>query len=683
MASRIGIDVGGTFTDAIIVDDETHAIERVKTLTTAEDQSIGTLDAVRKLTEGGRDVRLIVHGYTVGLNAALTRRGAKTAMLVTAGHRGLVDTGRLWRPFDESLYDSTWERPHDVRPIVDRRFRREVPERLREDGEVLLGIDEDAVREELAFIKSNDVTSVGICFIHGYAHPKHEQRVRELVAEVLPDAYVQTSEIWPLAREYERSFVVMLDAYTGPPVIRYLENLERRLAEEGVDARLEIMQMDGGLRTSSAVRRAPIYTLQSGPVAGLLGAEFYTRELLDTDNLVCVDIGGTSTDIGIIADGEAEVTNEWQLEHGIPLSITTLDVRSIGAGGGSLIHVDELGSLGVGPESAGSEPGPACYGRGGTNPAMTDAYVSLGVLQPELFLGGAMTLDVAAANAALESVAEPLGIGPEELARGAYEIANVKIAAAVREMTVDRGMDPRSFSLMAYGAAGPMHAVAVARLLDIQEVVVPYFPGGFSAFGMIASRSKTSYSAAILEPLLDVGASRLREILGDLERRCREDLTEDGISADAIEVSYTYKGMYAGQGHDSRQPLPSTIDEQSLNETADRFHDFYDARFGYRAPEIPIVVTSVMATATGPAPKLELPAATGRRSGGLEDAVTLRRPLHLGATAVEGAFYDRDRLIEGDEIAGPAVIDDRLGTIVVNAGAMARVAEHGVLRITV
>jgi len=246
----------------------------------------------------------------------------------------------------------------------------------------------------------------------------------------MPDAYVQTSEVWPLAREFDRTFVVMLDAYTGPPVDRYLRRLEQRLGEAGFDTRVEIMRMDGGLRRIDSVRTAPVYTLQSGPVAGLLGAETYSRELLDGKDLVCVDIGGTSTDLGVVHEGSAEVTNDWELEHAIPLSITTLDVRSIGAGGGSLIGSDQVGSLTVGPESAGSEPGPACYGRGGTRPAMTDAYVVMGLLQPDLFLGGEMELDREAAVAALSSVAEPLGLDAVDLAEGAFAIANTKIAAA-------------------------------------------------------------------------------------------------------------------------------------------------------------------------------------------------------------------------------------------------------------
>ena len=349
------------------------------------------MEVIRRLVEDPTKVTSFHHGYTVGLNAALTRTGARTGMLVTAGHRDLVDIGRLWRPFDENLYDPTWRRPHEERPLVPRRYRREVPERLREDGATLVELDEQEARRQIEFLRDEGIESVGICFLHGYEHPKHEQGAYELVKDIMPVAYVQTSKVWPLPREFERTFVVMLDAVTGPPVVLYLDRLERRLAEVGLDTRVELMRVDGGLRSPRSVREAPIYTLQSGPVAGLLGAEHYARELLGGRDLVCLDIGGTSADLGVVTSGSGEVTNEWQLEHGIPLAVTMLDVRSIGAGGGSVISTDEVGSILVGPESAGADPGPACYGRGGDQPAMTDAYVAMGLLQPDLFLGGEMT----------------------------------------------------------------------------------------------------------------------------------------------------------------------------------------------------------------------------------------------------------------------------------------------------
>jgi N-methylhydantoinase A len=684
MTSRVAVDVGGTFTDAVMLDERTGRISRAKVLTDPVDQSLGTVSAIRALAPNPRSVSDFSHGYTVGLNAALTRRGAKTGMLSTAGHRDTVDTGRAWRPFDDRLYDPTWLRPHEARPIVERRHRRDIPERLSADGTVLLELDEAGVRREVEFLKSEGVESVGICLINGYEHRVHEERIRQIVNDVIPDAYVQTSEIWPLAREFERSFAVMLDAYTGPPVVRYLDQLETRLKAEGFSARVEIMQMDGGLRTSASVRAAPVYTLQSGPVAGLLGAQYYAREFLDNRSLVCLDIGGTSSDIGVIVDGAPEVTNEWELEHAIPLPITTLDVRSIGAGGGSIIKIDDVGSLLVGPESAGSDPGPACYGRGASSPALTDAYVALGLLQPDLFLGGKMKLDVSAARAALAGVGGRIGLEDVAVAEGAYELANTKLAASVSAMTIARGMDPREFSLFSYGAAGPMHAVAVARDLGMREVVVPYYPGGFSAFGMLASRKRVEYSQALMQPLQSIAGPELTRIAEELAERARTDLLDQGVREAEIQIEFAYYAMYHGQGQDNRLALPSPpFSPEVLAEVAASFHRYYDRRFGYRAPEIPIIVTALSAVGFGPQPGLALPTALGERSGGLEAAEQTRADIRLDRRLQHDApIYDRTRLVPGDELAGPAIIDDQLGTIVLLPESIATVDQHGTLRIT-
>lgn len=684
---RVGVDVGGTFTDGVAFDEGTGEITRTKVLTTAHDQSEGTLAAVTRLAGGvPGNVTSFHHGYTVGLNAGLTRQGAKAGMLVTTGFRDLADTGRMARPFGDDLYDATWTRPGEERPLVRRRYRREVRERVKFDGEVLLDIDEEATRREIEFLKAEGIESVGICFMHGYQHPDHERRVRELVEEIIPGAYVQTSRIWPLAREFERTYVVMLDAVTGPPVVAYLDNLERRLAEHGFDARIEIMQVDGGLRTSEASKRAPVYTLMSGPVAGILGAEFYSRELLDGRSLACLDIGGTSSDLGLVREGHAELTNEWQLEHGIPLAVTMLDVRSIGAGGGSLIRLDEVGSITVGPESAGSEPGPACYGRGGQTPAMTDAYVMMGLLQPDLFLGGEMELDVDAARKTLDRTGEPIGLSAQQLAEGAYAIANAKIAAAIGSITVERGLDPRDMSLCAYGAAGPMHSVAVARELDIADVIVPYFPGGFSAFGMTVGTSRVEHAQSVMATMDQLSPAQFAETTAELAERCREDLRSQGIPEDRIEISFGYYAMYAGQGMDNRLTLPSTFDDAALAQVAEDFHTFYDWRYGYKAPEIPIFVTSVAAVGVARKAAVKLPdlADRGAAGGSIEDAVIRRAELRLdGAVHGDAPFYDRDSLRVGDEVAGPCIIDDRLGTVVVNDGAVAHVLPHGTLRITV
>lgn len=681
--SRAGVDVGGTFTDAVFLQPD-GTIKRGKVLTTADDQSKGTVEALRQVVDDPSELTSFHHGYTVGINAALTRRGAKAGLLATAGHRDLLDIGRLWRPFDDPLYDPTWQRPHEANPIISRRHRREIPERMREDGEILVALDEDATRQELELLRADGVEAIAISFMHGHQHPAHEERVRELVAEVMPEAYVQTSEIWPVSGEFERAFVVALDAYTGPPVVSYIAKLEQRLADEGFEVGIDIMQMNGGLRSSASVRERPVFTLQSGPVAGLLGAQYYSRELLDRRSLVCLDIGGTSTDLGVIRDGDAEVTNEWELEHAIPLAITTLDVRSIGAGGGSLIQVDEVGSLRVGPESAGSKPGPACYGLGGTTPAMSDAYVTMGLLQPNLFLGGEMQLDRDKAIEAMDVVGARLGLSAERLAHGAWDIMNTNIAAAVRAMTINRGLDPRDCSLFPYGGAGAMHAVSVARELSIPEVIVPYFPGGFSAFGMIVSRKRVEYSAAVMEPLQVLGASGMNEAIERISAQCVSDLIGQGVAAEDVELSVAYYGMYGGQSWDSRVPIhQSRLVDDDIARLTDEFHAFYLDRFGYKAEDMPIIVTSVAVTGSAPAPSITLPEGEERApSGSLEEAVIQRSRLYLDHQWHEDVpFYDRAKLVLGDEIAGPAMIDDRLGTITVNGGANARVGKVGTLHI--
>jgi N-methylhydantoinase A len=682
--ARAGVDVGGTFTDAVYLQED-GTIRRGKVLTTAHDQSEGTVTALKQVVDDPAQLTSFHHGYTVGINAALTRRGAKAALLATAGHRDLLDIGRLWRPFDERLYDPTWQRPHEANPLISRRLRREVKERMREDGEVLVSLDEEATRRELELLKSDGVEAVAISFMHGHQHPRHEERVRELVEEVMPGAYVQTSRIWPVSGESERAFVVALDAYTGPPVVKYVGQLEQRLREEGFDVGVEIMQMNGGLRSSAGVKEMPVYTLQSGPVAGLLGAQFYSQQLLDRRSLVCLDIGGTSTDLGVVREGDAEVTNEWELEHAIPLGITTLDVRSIGAGGGSLIQVDEVGSLSVGPESAGSNPGPACYGLGGTTPAMSDAYVTMGLLQPNLFLGGDMTLYPDKAIAAMESVGSRLGLSAVELAQGAWDIMNTNIAAAVRAMTINRGLDPRDCSLFPYGGAGAMHAVSVARELNIPEVIVPYFPGGFSAFGMIVSRKRVEYSAAAVKPMEALGVDGMNELIDGLTGKCRADLAAQGVPDEDVTIAVSYYGMYGGQSWDSRLPIDKHhLQEGDIEQLTADFHAFYLDRFGYKAEEMPIIVTSVAVTGYGPPPEISLSEVEGAQTAAanVEDAIVQRGALYLDHVQHENiAFYDRGRLATGHEIAGPAVIDDKLGTITVNAGATARVGTFGTLHI--
>ncbi|MBI5921816.1 MAG: hydantoinase/oxoprolinase family protein [Betaproteobacteria bacterium] len=687
----VGIDVGGTFTDAVIYNEVDSTLHRTKVLTTAGDQSIGVLKAFQEfykdLDIDSTEIRRFNHGYTVGINAALTRTGAKTGLLCTKGHREKLDSGGLDRPFDvNTLYNPYWQRPHQIRPIVPRRYRREIAERIREDGSVILSLSEEDVRREVEFLRSEGVESISICFINSYLAPKHEERVKEIVQEIFPEAYVQTSQIHPVAGELKRTWIVTLDAYCGPAINTYLQRLKFRMNEEiSYNGEIFIMQMGGGLRTVETIVQAPVNTLQSGPVAGMLGSEYYSRSVLGGKDLVCFDVGGTSTDIGLVKENKADVTTDWELENSIPCGIPAVDVRSIGAGGGSLIIVDEMGSLRVGPESAGSKPGPACYRLGGIQPAVTDACVAMGLIQSELFLDGKMKLDKSLAIQALKNVGDKINMDPITLAQGAYEIVTLNIAEAIDKMLISKGLHPKGFSLMAFGAAGPMFAVNTARELSIPEVVVPYFPGGFAALGMLTSRLKAEHAMSPMEKLDAIGPDRLNALYKEIEESCIKDLEYQGVARKDIKLERIQCGMYQGQSWDQRVSVPvETYTEMNFHGLRKAFDDYYDTVFGYKAEEIPIFLTTIGAIAYGPEPKIQLPQIAAGTEKPPSDAIVFHRELFLDRkTYKEAPFYDRFKLKAGNQIHGPAVIDDHLSTIVVNEGAVASVDSYGNLIIKV
>ena len=681
---RLGVDVGGTFTDGVAHDLDTGQLIRMKVSTTPEDQANGTVTLLEQFPFAPDQVASFNHGATVGLNAVLTRGGARTGLLCTAGFRDLLDIGQLYRPDGDDLYDPQWIRPHQARPLVHRRHRREISERLRDDGTVHEALDEQAARRELEFLRAEGVESVAICLINAYADDAHERRLRELIAEVLPDAYVQVSSVQARAGEYKRTFAVVLDAYAGPAITRYLTSLRERMRQIGCAGELQIMQMTGGLRNlDTTIEHFPALTMSSGPVAGILGAEFYAGNAVAANSLVCVDIGGTSTDIGFIHDGRSLITDDWEVDEGMPLGVSTVDVSSIGAGGGSLIRVDEFGTLTAGPESAGAVPGPVAYGRGGTEPTLTDCYLVLGYVEPSLFLGGRMSLDRDAALAAFEPLAAKLDTTPEEVARAAYDLVNRDIVNAVRSKAFDRALDVRDYALFAYGGAGPLHAVATAQGLGMSSVVVPYFPGGFSAFGMLTSRPKVEHVSAQMRGLDAIEPSALTETFASLERDARSDLAFQGVADDQIELERFIYVMYTGQSWDNRLPVPAgELDAASVEAIRRATDAHYEAVYGYVAPELGVFVTTLAVTGEGPAPQLRLPEIERGASEPPAGAEKLRGTAHLGrAASVPMPFLARAELLAGNVVEGPAVIDDELGTILVPPGARAVVDEHATITI--
>lgn len=677
---HLGIDVGGTFTDAVLVSIDEGTVRRAKVRTTPEDQSVGVLDALNAFDIDPADIKTFTHGNTVAINALLERKGPKTALICTEGNRDTLDMGGLVRPNGPELYDASWIRPHQMRPLVHRRYIRDIPERLKYDGTVHVPLDEAAVRREIEFLKSEDVTSIAICLLHAYRNAEHEEKVRKIIAEVMPDAYVQTSSVRPVIGEYDRTFAVVLNAYTGPLITDYLKRLRARLVENGYSGDVLITQMNGGVRTlERTIDELPAYAIQSGPTAGLLGAESYAGEVLDERNYVCIDIGGTSTDIGLVNDGIAQRTDDWEFEFGIRLGFPALDVRSIGAGGGSIIAIDELGTLSVGPESAGSEPGPACYGRGGTQPTMTDAMVALGVVHPALFLDGRMNLSKEAAVEALKTVADPLGMTHLELAWGAFGLMNAQIESEASKIIFEAAVDPTGFVVLAYGGAGPIHATSVARMLGMKRVVIPYFPGGFSALGMVAAPLRVEKAVSIVDDIDVLGAERLASIFEALGADAVADLASQGVSESEVVIERSLHGHYKGQGFANRVVLRDwPITDEAIANWKNDFHDFYERAYGYSAPETPIEVTTMTVTATGARGKLPL---TRIESGGEtppDGALEMHSEVSLdGRTTRQIPFYKRQALLAGNRIAGPAVIDDGLSTILVIENTTATIDPFG------
>jgi N-methylhydantoinase A len=681
----LGVDVGGTFTDAIAIDPDSGEIKRAKVSTTPEDQSIGTLETMPALGLSGGELARFSHGMTVGINAVLQRAGAKVGLICTEGTRDMLDTGRIRRDNSDGLYDVTWKRPHQERPLVHRRYVREITARMLYDGSIHVELDEDEVRRELEFLRSEGVEAVAVCLLNSHVDLQHERRVVELIREVMPDAYVQSSALRPVVGEYTRTLAVVQDAYTGPLIVDYLGSLQTGLRERGFGGPAVVMQMNGGVRTiESTVERYPAYTLESGPVAGMLGAEHYGAEFVGSTNLVCMDIGGTSTDIGLIVDGQAQMVDEWEVEFALPLGAPAIDVRSIGAGGGSLIRVDEMGTVRVGPESAGARPGPACYDRGGTEPASTDAHVVLGTLRPESFLAGTMPLAAEKATEAIRKVADRIGMPPVELAEGALRLMNAQIEEEITKMAFDQAVDLRDFVLFAYGGAGPMHAAEVARQAGIAEVVVPNMAGGFSALGLGTAPVKVEEERSFVAELSALDPENIAALSDELLARVRADLEAQGVALDSISIERSLHGMYEGQSFDNKLALDEgPLTAESLASWRKRFDAMYERLYGYSAPEIDITITTVGVSGTGPRPRFTLPELESGGATPADDSVMAREPVHFeGRTWDSVPCYARSRLLAENVIEGPALIDDEMTTIVLPPKSTGRIDKFGNVRIT-
>jgi N-methylhydantoinase A len=662
------MDIGGTFTDFVVADDDRQETSAGKTSTTPANPEQGVLEGLKQAVAKPEEISFVVHGTTVGLNAFLERKGTRVLLLTTEGLRDAYSIARHDR---KELYTLRYRKP---KRLVPRHDVYEAAERLRWDGSVETALDEASLQPLLAAVEREGIEAVAVCLIHAYVNPDHELQVRELLERECPGLSVSLShEIAREWREYERASTAVLNAYVAPRVEGYLRNLEGELDNLGVEAALHVMQSNGGITTAAKARRQPIQTLLSGPVGGTIGGAALSR-VTGRPNLLCVDMGGTSFDLSLIVDGRPTVSTETELE-GLPVLMPLVDIHTIGAGGGSIAWL-EAGGLRVGPQSAGAVPGPACYGRGGAEPTVTDANLFLGRLDPDYFLGGRMTLDAAAAEAALQPIAHRLALDERTLAEGILAIVNANMADAMRTITVKQGIDPRDYSLVAFGGAGPMHAVWLAEELEIHEVIVPWSPGTFSAWGMLQTDMRHDLVRSFYQPLADLQAEDVAGVFLDLQSEGAELLAEQGIDAERRYHSRSADMRYVGQEYSVNVPIGDDVD---LGRIDAAFHDAHRVRYGHATPGAPVEFVNLRVAAFG---RIAGGAAPFRPPEPDAEPLLGTRAAVFGAAEHETAVLLRDRLAAGTRWQGPVVVEEAGSTTVVPPGYAVEVDEHGNLLIT-
>jgi len=672
--SRVAIDVGGTFTDVVELLPASGELRFDKVPTTPSAPTAGVMDAFDVTQSDLPDVTMFTHGTTLGLNALLTRNGARTAVIGTLGFRDVYLLGRTDR---RTNYDITYRPPA---PLLERYDTFEVPERSLFDGSVHRPLDEAAAREVATTIAERGYDSVAVAFLHAYANPDHELRMRAILTEVAPDVAVTLShELSREYREYERTSTAVLDAYVKPIVRRYLETLEGELSAGGFAGRFLMTRSGGGAMTASSAREQPVSLILSGPAGGVIGAAAFA-ELIDEPNLITIDMGGTSLDASLIVDG-APVLHQGAEFENLPINTPSLYIHTIGAGGGSIAWLDGAGALQVGPQSAGADPGPASYGRGGTSATFTDAALAVGYLGTGTPLGGRLTLDYKLATAALEPIGTEVGLSAKAVARGIIRISTTKIMGAVRAITVEVGRDPKDFALLSFGGGGGLVAVDVAIELGIPTVIVPPGQGAFSAFGMLMADVQHDFSRTAVAPLAELTSTRLDETYDPMIAEARDILAAEGFAAGDQVLSRSVDVRYSGQEHTVTVP----ITDGGMNVAAavqDQFTELHERQYGH-SMEDPIEMTTMRLRATGTVGKPTLPLLPAREGGAPEPDGHRAVYLSDHEPDVQYALYTRESLLSGDTIAGPAVIAEHTATTVIHAADRLRVGTHGEMVITV
>ncbi len=669
----VGIDVGGTFTDFVSYDPQTKAVEVWKNPSTPKDPNDGILTGLAKFEAPG-DINNIRLGTTVATNAILERKGATVGYVTTAGFK---DIPFIQRGNRRSHYDITWIKP---KPLVKRRHCYEISERVMANGEVEVPLDEAGVREMAKKIKQEgEIEALSVNFLFSYVRPDHERRVKEILAEELPDIPVSISyDVLPKWKEYERASTTIADAYIKPTVSKQVRNIRQRFADNGITDHIVVIKSNGGEMSLEAAENSPIQMTVSGPTGGVIAGK-HIAGLVGIDHLVTIDMGGTSTDTSTIVGGQENFTTDYEIEFGIPIQIPMIDIRTIGAGGGSIAWIDKGGMLRVGPESAGADPGPACYGTGGTKATVTDANLVLGRINPDNFLGGEMKLDKSAAEKAVQAVAGELGRSAGETALAVIQIANNNMVGALRSVLIERGLDPRDFSLLGFGGAGPLHIADLMNDAGIPSGIVPNYPGQFSAFGFILTDARVDTQRTVQMTSKRFDQERATEVMQSLIDTGIGDLKGQGYGKN-VEIHRSLEMRYLGQNYELEIPISfDSFTDETTPQLWQAFHDMHEARFGFNIPREVIEVITVKATTVSLTEKPEF-ATIGDSAGAAAEPVARRQVTFEGGRH-DTPIYNRGDLRAGQRIAGPAIVEEAASVTVLRPDQNLRVDAYGNLLI--
>lgn len=678
---RVASDIGGTFTDLTYLDEETGEVGMMKVATTPANFAEGVVESLRKAELTVSDTNFFVHGSTVIINALTERKGVKTGLITTKGFRDVLEIGRANRP---DIYNMYYTKP---KPFVPRYLRLEAEERVNFKGQELAPLNEEDVRKAVETFKAEGVQAIAVCFLHSYANPSHEVECGEIINQLAPEIPVTVShQITQEWREYERTSTAVLNSYVHPIARNYLDSLEGDLTGMGMGKNtLHVMQSNGGSATFEAGRSSPINLVESGPVAGVIGAA-HIGQMLGEPNVISLDIGGTTAKTSLVENNTPRITTEYKIEHrrdyaGYPILVPTVDIVEIGAGGGSITWIDKAGALRVGPVSAGADPGPACFNWGGDQPTVTDANVLAGRINPFYCLGGTIPLDVRKAAVAISPIAKAFNMSVEEAAMGVIRIADANMINALKLVSVRRGYDPRDFVLIAFGGGGAMHAGALMRELRVKKVIIPTEPAVFSAWGMLMTDLRRDYIRTLITRTDQVEPHRLNDIYSDMEGQALQEMAAEGVDEGDMAFQRFADMRYMGQEHTVKVPLPNgQITAEAMPDINERFHKLHEQTYTFRL-ETPVELVNYHVTALGHVKQPEI----RKLDGGLGDLSSAQKETRrvnfdeLGFH--ESAIYERDLLPVGVSLRGPAVVEEPASTTVVFPDQKLTIDEYGFLHI--